>query len=68
MFGEVEYVIVIQTINQECVIPYDKCNNIIVNYCKGKRAASEKGNNRGINLLDQIRKVTDRVIEKLIRN
>ena len=58
----------INTIIYECTIPDDWLKSIIVNVYKGKGDALERGNYRGIKLLDQGMKVLERVLESLIRD
>ena len=52
---------------QEGVIPKEWESSTIVNCYKGKGEAVERGNYRGLKLMDQVLKVVERVIEKLIR-
>ena len=52
----------------ECTIPDDWLRSIIVNVFKGKGDALDRGNYRGIKLLDQGMKVLERVLEGLIRD
>merc|ERR1712035_153140 len=58
----------INTIIYECTIPDDWLESIIVNVYKGKGDALERGNYRGIKLLDQGMKVSKRVLDSLIRD
>ena len=43
------------------VIPQDWQSNLIVNCFKGKSDALERGNYRGLKLVDQVMKVIERV-------
>ena len=49
-------------------IPSDWENSFIINLYKGKGDALERGNYRGLKLLDQAMKVIERIVEKLIRD
>ena len=49
------------------VIPSDWENSFIINIYKGKGDALERGNYRGLKLLDHVMKGIERVIEKIIR-
>ena len=44
-----------------------RCSSVIVNCFKGKGDALERGNYRGLKLVDQVMKVIERVIDKLLR-
>ena len=48
-------------------MPSDWEMRVIINCFKGKGDAVERGNFRGLNLLDHLMKVFERVIEKYIR-
>ena len=48
-------------------IPQDWQSSVIVNCFKGKGDALERGNYRGLKLVDQVMKVIERVIDKLLR-
>ena len=47
------------------VIPFDWEDSFIINIYKGKGDALERGNYRGLKLLDHVMKGIERVIEKL---
>ena len=49
------------------VIPFDWEDSFIINIYKGKGDALERGNYRGLKLLDHVMKGMERVIEKIIR-
>ena len=49
------------------VIPSDWEDSFIINIYKGKGDAQERGNYRGLKLLDHVMKGMERVIEKIIR-
>ena len=49
-------------------IPSDWENSFIINLYKGKGEALERGNYRGLKLLEQTMKVVERIIETLIRD
>ena len=48
-------------------MPSDREMSVIINCFKGKGDAVERGNFRGLKLLDHLMKVFERVIEKYIR-
>ena len=52
---------------KDCVIPQDWQSSVIVNCFKGKGDALDGGNYRGLKLVDQVMKVIERVIGKLLR-
>lgn len=52
---------------KEGCTPGDWNESFIVNCYKGKGDALERGNYRGLKLLDQVMKVMERIIERLIR-
>ena len=54
-------------IMKDGVIPQDWQSSVIVNCFKGKGDALERGNYRGLKLVDQVMKVIERVIVKLLR-
>ena len=54
-------------IMKDGVIPQDWQSSVIVNCFKGKGDALERGNYRGLKLVDQVMKVIERVIDKLLR-
>ena len=54
-------------IMKDGVIPQDWQSSVIVNCFKGKGDTLERGNYRGLKLVDQVMKVIDRVIDKLLR-
>ena len=54
-------------IMKDDVIPQDWQSSVIVNCFKGKGDALERGNDRGLKLVDQVMKVIERVIDKLLR-
>jgi len=54
-------------IREDC-IPSDWNTSFIVNLYKGKGDALERGNYRGLKLLDQVMKVIERVMESYIRS
>ena len=54
-------------IMKDGVIPQDWQSSVIVNCFKGKGDALERGNYRGLKLVDQVMKVIGRVIDKLLR-
>ena len=49
-------------------VPDDWLRSMIINVYKGKGDALERGNYRGIKLLDQVMKVMERVLEGMIRD
>ncbi len=49
-------------------VPQDWNESFVVNCYKGKGDALDRGNYRGLKLLDQVMKVLERVVEKLIRD
>ena len=68
--GELGVALVTDLINaiiNESFIPEDWQRSVVVNIYKGKGDAMERGNYRGIKLLDQVMKVMERVIEGMIR-
>ena len=54
-------------IMKDGVIPQDWQSSVIVNCFKGKGDALERSNYRGLKLVDQVMKVIERVIDKLLR-
>ena len=54
-------------IMKDGVIPQDWQSSVMVNCFKGKGDALERGNYRGLKLVDQVMKVIERVIDKLLR-
>ena len=58
----------VNAIIAEDAIPGDWQRSIIVNVYKGKGDALDRGNYRGIKLLDQVMKVMERVLEEMIRD
>ena len=48
-------------------IPFDWNDSYIVSLFKGKGDALERGNYRGLKLTEQVLKVVERIIEKLLR-
>ena len=58
----------INAVIKECTIPEDWLKSIIVNVYKGKGDALDRGNYRGIKLLDQGMKVLERILEGMIRD
>ena len=54
-------------IMKDGVIPQDWQSSVIVNCFTGKGDALERGNYRGLKLVDQVMKVIERVIDKLLR-
>ena len=54
-------------IMKDSVIPQDWQSSVIVNCFKAKGDALERGNYRGLKLVDQVMKVIERVIDKLLR-
>ena len=57
----------INTIVNKGKVPEEWSNSYIVNLFKGKGSALERGNYHGLKLADQVLKVVERVIEKIIR-
>ena len=57
----------INAIFKEGKIPEEWSNSYIVSFFNGKGSALDKGNYRGLKLADQVLKVVERVIEKIIR-
>ena len=55
-------------INSESKVPGDWDTSVIVNCFKNKSNATERGNYRGLQLLEHMMKVFERVIEKKIRD
>ena len=58
----------ISDVVNEAVIPNDWTESIIINCYKGKGDATDRGNYRGLKLLDHVMKILERVVEKLIRD
>ena len=54
-------------IMKDGVIPQAWQSSVIVNCFKGKGDALERGNYRGLKLVDQVMKVIERIIDKLLR-
>ena len=50
------------------VVPSDWESSFIINLYKGKEDALERGNYRGLKLLDQVMKTTERIFENFIRD
>ena len=65
--GAVEVRDLIEDIISEGCIPTDWQESFIVNLYKGKRDALNRGNYRGLKLIEQVMKVLERVVEGLIR-
>ena len=65
--GEVEVRDLIEDIISEGCIPTDWQESFIVNLYKGKGDALNRGNYRGLKLIEQVMKVLERVVEGLIR-
>ncbi|WP_347046853.1 RNA-directed DNA polymerase, partial [Escherichia coli] len=59
---------IVNQVIHEGVIPNDWRCSTIINCYKGKGDALERSSYRGIKLLDQVMKVTERVIAQLIRD
>ena len=57
----------VENIISEGCIPTDWQESFIVNLYKGKGDALNRGNNRGLKLIEQVMKVLERVVEGLIR-
>ena len=57
----------IEDIISEGRFPTDWQGSYIINLYKGKGDALNRGNNRGLKLIDQVMKVLERVVESLIR-
>ena len=57
----------INAIVKEWKVPEEWNNSYIVSLFKGKGSALDRGNYRGSKLTDQLLKVVERVIEKIIR-
>ena len=49
-------------------IPEDWKDSFIINYYKGKGDATDRGNYKGLKLLEHVMKVLERVLESLIRS
>ena len=58
----------ISDVVNEAVIPNDWTESIIINCYKGKGDATDRGNYRGLKLLDHVMKILERVVERLIRD
>ena len=58
----------VNAIMYECRVPDDWLRSVIVNVYKGKGDALERGNYRGIKLLDQVMKIMERVLEDMLRD
>ena len=58
----------ISDVIKEALIPDDWQESIIINCYKGKGDASDRGNYRGLKLIDHVMKILERVVEKLIRS
>ena len=65
--GAVEVHDLIEDIISEGCIPTDWQESFIVNLYKGKGDALNRGNYRGLKLIEQVMKVLERVVEGLIR-
>ena len=65
--GAVEVLDLIEDIISEGCIPTDWQESFIVNLYKGKGDALNRGNYRGLKLIEQVMKVLERVVEGLIR-
>ena len=68
--GEAGFKLIHQLINaiiKHEVIPKDWESSYIINCYKGKEDSMERGNYRGLKLLDQVLKVMERIVEKIIR-
>ena len=65
--GAVEVCDLIADIISEGCIPTDWQESFIVNLYKGKGDALNRGNYRGLKLIEQVMKVLERVVEGLIR-
>ena len=65
--GAIEVHHLIEDIITEGRIPTDWQESYIVNLYKGKGDALNRGNYRGLKLIDQVMKVLERVVESLIR-
>ena len=65
--GAIEVHHLIEDIISEGRIPTDWQESYIVNLYKGKGDALNRGNYRGLKLIDQVMKVLERVVESLIR-
>ena len=57
----------VENIISEGCIPTDWQESFIVNLYKGKGDALNRGNYRGLKLIEQVMKVLERVVEGLIR-
>ena len=65
--GAVEVRDLIEDIISEGCIPTDWQESFIVNLYKGKGDALNRGNYRGLKLIEQVMKVLERVVEGIIR-
>ena len=65
--GAIEVRHLIEDIISEGRIPTDWQESYIVNLYKGKGDAMNRGNYRGLKLVDQVMKMLERVVESLIR-
>ena len=65
--GAIEVRHLIEIIISEGHIPTEWQESYIVNLYKGKWDALNRGNYRGLELIDQVMKVLERVVESLIR-
>ena len=64
--GAVEVRDLIEDIISEGCIPTDRQESFIVNLYKGKGDALNRGNYRGLKLIEQVMKVLERVVEGLV--
>ena len=58
----------INAIIQETAVPLDWSGSYMINLFKGKGSALERGNHRGLKLIEHPMKVLERIMETLIRN
>ena len=60
--------LLINNIVKESLVPNDWTNSYLISLFKGKGSALERGNYRGLKLLEHAMKVLERIVEKLIRD
>ena len=58
----------VNAIIRDGVVPSDQKGSFIINLYKGKGDALERGNYRGLKLLDHLMKTTERIIKNIIRD
>lgn len=66
--GSIMIANLLNAIIRDGVVPSDWESSFIINLYKGKGDALERGNYRGLKLLDHVMKTTERIIENIIRD